>query len=497
MKYYDYRRDCSERLQVLKRSWFHDKFCLDVGCCSGELTLAIAKAYLPRKVEGIDIDEAAIFEAQQKLEAITPQEVVSVTHFLPRSLIKSALTSTSRPLFPQNCSFSTNDILTFPEREKYEVLTCFNVVKWVHLTNGDAGLLSMFEKIWNLLAPLGLFIFEYQPWSSYVKNRNSTSLTKEIFPTICIRPEEFLSLLTQTTREVNERKRDKSFHFTLVHSLGTPLEQAKGFKRPLLVLKKAELPPTVFIPQEIANPSHVLTKREKRSILKKEERMVNVVSPPLAEEWGGIVDRASSVLPHDNPIEIQGSMEGEGRGGAGAGGLEAAAERKSRKEKRRRERESKNDVEKDVRSGDGEVHSIGQEVEEEDRRDRKRKRKKEGEYQTPIVSQVVPDRIMGQSAIKKTKKKKKVKEREGGGKGEEYEGESVQIIGDNRDGLSFVGRVGEGNHEGVAAVPVVVDVLATHDEERVEEQGEKRARKKESKKRKKKQDESVSTHSSS
>ncbi|KAF6250324.1 Bicoid-interacting protein 3-domain-containing protein, partial [Scenedesmus sp. NREL 46B-D3] len=43
---------------------------------------------------------------------------------------------------------------------KYEVVTCFSVSKWVHLNWGDDGLIKLFHKFYRCLAPGGLLVLE-------------------------------------------------------------------------------------------------------------------------------------------------------------------------------------------------------------------------------------------------------------------------------------------------------------------------------------------------
>ena len=44
-----------------------------------------------------------------------------------------------------------------------------SVSKWIHLNNGDDGLLAFFRRIFSVLRPGGSFILEPQEWESYHK----------------------------------------------------------------------------------------------------------------------------------------------------------------------------------------------------------------------------------------------------------------------------------------------------------------------------------------
>lgn len=252
--YYRYRKDDSCRLQLIRSSWISGKNVLDIGCNSGNLTMEIARQYCPRLIEAIDIDHKLIQTAKERQDAMIRNEDNASTSnikriklrenpsssFIPRALAKrtSSITIPVRPIvFPRNVLFKSVDIVS-PEpiytlsRSKYDTILCLSVTKWVQLNAGDDGLRLLFDRAFNLLVPNGMFVLEYQPWKSYVKNRNSSQQTKEIFPTLKIRPEDFESILISIGFIIDER-------------LGTSLSEAKGFSRPFLVLKK----PSLFLPE--------------------------------------------------------------------------------------------------------------------------------------------------------------------------------------------------------------------------------------------------------
>jgi hypothetical protein len=71
----------------------------------------------------------------------------------------------------------------------------------------------------------GIAIFEYQPWKSYVKRKNESQIIRNIFPTIQIKPDQFESVLTE-------------IGFDIILRIGPSVSQAKGFSRPILVMRK-------------------------------------------------------------------------------------------------------------------------------------------------------------------------------------------------------------------------------------------------------------------
>eukprot|EP00741_Cyanophora_paradoxa_P006488 tig00001003_g6281.t1 len=66
-RYYGYRtgHEGDARMQFLKRRWFRGKRCLDVGCNSGALTIAIAREFEPAHIVGVDIDAKLIANARR------------------------------------------------------------------------------------------------------------------------------------------------------------------------------------------------------------------------------------------------------------------------------------------------------------------------------------------------------------------------------------------------------------------------------------------------
>jgi 7SK snRNA methylphosphate capping enzyme len=304
-KYYDYRHDTTDRFHLLDQQWFEGKICLDLGCSSGLVTLEIAKRYHPKRILGIDIIENLIEEANANLRNQPVHTVSSVTTFVPR-----CLTNSLPKRFPQNCQFLCQDILTLVTNEKYETVTCLNVAKWIHLNEGDEGVVQLFWKIWESLTPDGIAILEYQPWKSYVKNRNTSAKTKENFPSLQIRPEQFEEIITQ-------------IGFELVSRLGTPIEEAKGFNRPILLLRKPrglnytrlerEMSLKRAVSPEPTSQDQKKSKKKKRKIEKDDEIKVEVIEtndeirkhkrkrsrrdPPTEDQWFEFVNNSSASEP--------------------------------------------------------------------------------------------------------------------------------------------------------------------------------------------------------
>ena len=261
--------DTSERISCLDAKWFSGSKCIDIGCNEGAVTLQIAQTFHPDHIIGIDLDPRMIDAANAALKraiydasraaVVTSAAVDSSSDasqiaaskrsnpFLPRSIALTktvALSSSSsrcdptsvnalKPIgntsatYPHNVSFVCKNVIDFlSATSKYDVVSCLSVTKWIHLTEGDSGLMTLFQIIYQLTSPGGRAIIEYQPWSSYLNNKKTSATTLRVFDTLQIRPENFESILT------------RDIGFIIEARLGTPLSEAKGFRRPILVLTK-------------------------------------------------------------------------------------------------------------------------------------------------------------------------------------------------------------------------------------------------------------------
>ncbi len=123
-------------------------------------------------------------------------------------------------------SSSSSSNVSVVAEGKYDAVLCLSVVKWVHLNEGDEGLLAFFHRLFQLVRHGGVVVFEFQPWKSYVNNKGVTEHIKANFNSLRIRPEHFAEILVSQVG------------FALEANIGTPLEAAKGFDRPIFVLRR-------------------------------------------------------------------------------------------------------------------------------------------------------------------------------------------------------------------------------------------------------------------
>ncbi|XP_029989326.1 pre-miRNA 5'-monophosphate methyltransferase [Sphaeramia orbicularis] len=122
---------------------------LDVGCNSGELSVAFYKHLVPSDLRtvhllGFDLDESLIERAQQ-------------TNPLPGSIsfIPLDITADTRQL---------QDYLRHHGCSHFHLCLCLAVTMWVHLNHGDSGLLQLLSHLASISDHL---LLEAQPWKCY------------------------------------------------------------------------------------------------------------------------------------------------------------------------------------------------------------------------------------------------------------------------------------------------------------------------------------------
>jgi len=179
---------------------------LDIGCNAGVLTLDVAIQFNVESILGIDIDGKLILKAFGELEK-RKEEL-------------------GNKFGDYDIQFLCEDYLEKEDGDqKYDVILCLSVVKWIHINFGDDGVLKLFNKVFNQLSENGRFIFEPQPWSSYKKKYFVTEEAKKNWFSIQIYPDDFISYLT-----------DIGF---VVESVVQPIESVGGFKyREIYVMSK-------------------------------------------------------------------------------------------------------------------------------------------------------------------------------------------------------------------------------------------------------------------
>ncbi|CAJ1362264.1 unnamed protein product [Effrenium voratum] len=222
--YYGYRHsepDSSgdRRLTALTerfgKGFFKGKEVLDVGCNSGNVSISCALDFRASLVVAMDLD-AGLIEA-------------ACENFNTREHPRKAKCSVE---------FRNEDILSCPLRrppddlpERFDVVICFSVTKWIHFAHGDTGLHNLFKRCFKRTRPGGFFVLEPQEWSSYKKSlgmkRHLTRQIREMVASIQIRPEDFDDYL-------------ETLGFEKVDTIEPPGDLPKNFQRSLRIFRRPD-----------------------------------------------------------------------------------------------------------------------------------------------------------------------------------------------------------------------------------------------------------------
>jgi 7SK snRNA methylphosphate capping enzyme len=327
--YYKFREkqmvDNITRISGFQSSWFYEQRVLDIGCNDGTLTIMIAKDYNPMSVIGIDVDQRLIDAAgsavkrakyeyrskkksdrvpldsipetseaspmNKQFHGLVPRQVAKVRPLYPGHIVTNSPTDDNGGKYPFNVFFRCEDIMEStkkPEEYGYGVILCMSVAKWVHLNHGDEGLMRFFHLLFAMATPGGKVIVEYQPWKSYINNKAASEVIKCNFKQIKIRPDDFERILSE------------EIGFTIISRLGTSLDKAKGFQRPIVVLMKP-LPQLARISQHIARVNDATSSSSTSTTNESNQHMEDMM---MQEEMPIVNAASSAAISSDNTTTI-------------------------------------------------------------------------------------------------------------------------------------------------------------------------------------------------
>ncbi|KAL1230775.1 7SK snRNA methylphosphate capping enzyme [Trichinella spiralis] len=228
------------RLNLLEKEWFFNKNVLDIGCNSGQLTLAVGKKFSPNVIVGIDIDSALIGHARRNQRLAMDKNLLSKMNLkFPSSFSRTygPLSAPPEPKFtkkfPENVFFRqmnyvlSSDAFLEYEKAEYDTVMAFSITKWIHLNWGDEGLKRFFKRVYLNLKPGGRLLLEPQAFSSYAKRRGLCQEIYDNYKSITLMPDEFPKYLTSA--EVG---------FASYRTVGISRYKSKGFQRPILLFEK-------------------------------------------------------------------------------------------------------------------------------------------------------------------------------------------------------------------------------------------------------------------
>jgi len=215
--YYSYRhspedRTGDRRLVALNerfgKRFLKGKEILDIGCNSGLVSISAALDFNAQRVVGMDLDSGLIDSAKENWREMQGENNCSL-EFRAEDIMTAALRRNDAP-------------------ERFDVVLCLSVTKWIHFAHGDVGLHNLFKRCFKRTRPGGFFVLEPQEWGSYKKKRHLTREIRQTVANIQIRPEDFEDYL-QTT-----------IGFEKVDVIEPPDDLPPNFQRRLRVFRRPE-----------------------------------------------------------------------------------------------------------------------------------------------------------------------------------------------------------------------------------------------------------------
>ncbi|KAK7247630.1 hypothetical protein RIF29_42517 [Crotalaria pallida] len=190
------------RLKLFKKEWFDGRDCLDIGLCNnGTLTIYIAHEFCCRSILGIDIDSGRVKDANLNLHRTFSQLALVQSPVKP-STLKDSVGASSNEMIPMGSSplkftkdlsgivaFSQHNFYEsqYPLEKHYDTIVCLSATHWKDV--GAGNLVTLFQKIWNLLRPNGILVLEPKSLESYGSNFYyvSQTTTRNILPEVFLK----------------------------------------------------------------------------------------------------------------------------------------------------------------------------------------------------------------------------------------------------------------------------------------------------------------------
>ncbi|WFD23507.1 hypothetical protein MEQU1_002198 [Malassezia equina] len=164
---------------------------LDIGCNAAKPLLELCQLLpnAPKYVLGVDIDAELVAQARVALRQAWCERQPRVTAATVDAMqyFPACFSSLFGPLpfspagtetLPTYVHFVQGDWPRMEaDPEGYDLILCLAVTKWIHLNQGDDGLILCLYQMASQVRPGGIVAMEIQPWRSYEQAR---SLSKEL-----------------------------------------------------------------------------------------------------------------------------------------------------------------------------------------------------------------------------------------------------------------------------------------------------------------------------
>ena len=214
------------------RRLFESRSVLDVGCGTGDLLRALSSLGCSRLL-GVDRDSSLIRSANNASQKFLKQNSSVNLSFKVHNFVPPSSYDASKYYPPT---------LLDSQAAEYDCVMMLSVCKWIHLTYGDSGIKTCFNKVHRLLKRGGAFILEPQMWPSYKESRKINDAMFRNFNSIELFPNKFPKFLIDSCQFSSYHligdieKRKKKWKGKKEEKTKTPATTT--YKRPVFVFYK-------------------------------------------------------------------------------------------------------------------------------------------------------------------------------------------------------------------------------------------------------------------
>lgn len=197
INYYTFHA-AKERIEKLNREMFPSivegpVVCLDIGCNTGELSIEFHK-YLKETYPKNEIKMLAVDIDANLIDRAKATNTDSTITFIAADILSNA----GEEVIKQYLHESGKD--------RFDVTFCFSVTMWIHLNNGDDGLLQFINSIKQISRTI---LLESQPWQCYRNAQRRLKKQGNYFPhyhTLKIKGNDVNKVIENIMSEFTHRK---------------------------------------------------------------------------------------------------------------------------------------------------------------------------------------------------------------------------------------------------------------------------------------------------